>query len=96
MSSMGWLENALWIVSKLETAGFFSSSYSTVVPESVSATPQPQAPGSAGEAGPACLRVDRGSSWFYSRWMLRSAVRERNPADYRDIVLGFRVANTLP
>jgi formylglycine-generating enzyme required for sulfatase activity len=43
-----------------------------------------------------CLRVDRGGSWFYPTWLLRSAPRERNPADYRDAVLGFRVARTLP
>jgi tetratricopeptide (TPR) repeat protein len=27
---------------------------------------------------------------------LRSATRERNPADYRDAIMGFRVARTLP
>ncbi len=27
---------------------------------------------------------------------LRSATRERNPADFRDVVMGFRVAKTLP
>jgi sulfatase modifying factor 1 len=43
-----------------------------------------------------CLRVDRGGSWFYPPWLLRSAPRERNPADYRDVVLGFRVARALP
>jgi formylglycine-generating enzyme required for sulfatase activity len=43
-----------------------------------------------------CLRVDRGSSWYYPPWLLRSAVRERNPADYRDIMMGFRVAKALP
>ena len=52
--------------------------------------------GSAVESGSACLRVDRGGSWFYPPWLLRSAPRERNPADYRDAVLGFRVARTLP
>jgi formylglycine-generating enzyme required for sulfatase activity len=51
--------------------------------------------GSAGEAGNACLRVDRGSSWFYEPWLLRSATRERNPSDYRDIMMGFRVARTV-
>jgi formylglycine-generating enzyme required for sulfatase activity len=51
--------------------------------------------GTAAEAGKACLRVDRGSSWLYPKWILRSATRERNPADYRDIIMGFRVARTL-
>ena len=32
----------------------------------------------------------------YSSWLLRPATRERNPAGYRDIVLGFRLARTLP
>ena len=48
---------------------------------------------SAAEA--ACRRVDRGGSWFYPAWLLRSATRERNPAGYRDAVMGFRVARTL-
>jgi formylglycine-generating enzyme required for sulfatase activity len=43
-----------------------------------------------------CLRVDRGSSWLYPSWLLRSATRERNPADFRDVIMGFRVARTLP
>jgi formylglycine-generating enzyme required for sulfatase activity len=43
-----------------------------------------------------CLRVDRGSSWMFSTWALRSAIRERNPSDYRDTIMGFRVAMTLP
>jgi len=30
------------------------------------------------------------------RGRLRSATRERNPADYRDAIMGFRVARTLP
>jgi formylglycine-generating enzyme required for sulfatase activity len=54
------------------------------------------ASGSAAETGAACLRVDRGGSWYYPAWLLRSATRERNPADYRDAVMGFRVAKTLP
>jgi formylglycine-generating enzyme required for sulfatase activity len=52
--------------------------------------------GSAAETGGACLRVDRGSSWLYPAWLLRSATRERNPADYRDIIMGFRLARALP
>ena len=43
-----------------------------------------------------CLRVDRGSSWMFPTWALRSATRERNPSDYRDTIMGFRVAMTLP
>jgi formylglycine-generating enzyme required for sulfatase activity len=54
------------------------------------------ADGHAAETGDACLRVDRGSSWLYPVWLLRSATRERNPADYRDIIMGFRVARTAP
>jgi len=43
-----------------------------------------------------CMRVDRGASWFFPPWALRSATRERNPEDYRDAYMGFRVARTLP
>jgi formylglycine-generating enzyme required for sulfatase activity len=43
-----------------------------------------------------CLRVDRGAAWTFRTWALRSATRERNPADYRDAIMGFRVAKTLP
>ena len=52
--------------------------------------------GSAAEAGSDCMRVDRGGSWFYPKWLLRSAPRERNPADYRSAIMGFRVARSLP
>ncbi len=51
--------------------------------------------GRASEAGKDCLRVDRGGSWLYPAWLLRPATRERNPADYRDVIMGFRVARTL-
>ena len=38
-----------------------------------------------------------GKAWaVYSSWLLRPATRERNPAGYRDMVLGFRLARTLP
>ncbi len=50
--------------------------------------------GSANKGTKDCLRVDRGSCWLYSTWLLRSATRERNPPDYRDVVMGFRVAKT--
>lgn len=52
--------------------------------------------GSAAESPSGCMRVDRGSCWLYPAWFLRSAIRERNPADYRDAIMGFRVAKTLP
>ena len=52
--------------------------------------------GAASQMGNQCLRVDRGGSWYYPTWLLRSATRERNPADYRDKVMGFRVGRTLP
>lgn len=51
--------------------------------------------GSASEIGDACRRVDRGSSWFYPAWLLRPAVRDRNPASYRDMMMGFRLARSL-
>lgn len=54
------------------------------------------ADGSAATGAKDCLRVDRGSSWMYPLWLLRSATRERNPADFRDVIMGFRVARTLP
>jgi len=47
-------------------------------------------------AGDACMRVDRGGSWLYPSWLLRPATRETNPADFRDAIMGFRVARTLP
>ena len=43
-----------------------------------------------------CLRVDRGSSWMFPAWLLRSATRERNPADFGDRIMGLRVARVLP
>jgi len=43
-----------------------------------------------------CLRVDRGGSWMFPAWLLRPATQERNLADYRDDIMGFRVAKTLP
>lgn len=54
------------------------------------------ADGAAVEAGGTCMRVDRGSSWLFPAWLLRSATRERNPPDFRDFIMGFRVAKTLP
>jgi formylglycine-generating enzyme required for sulfatase activity len=43
-----------------------------------------------------CLRVDRGGSWMFPAWLLRPATRERNPADFRADIMGFRVARSLP
>jgi hypothetical protein len=43
-----------------------------------------------------CMRVDRGGSWMFPAWLLRPATRERNPFDYRNDIMGFRVARTLP
>ena len=54
------------------------------------------ADGSAAESPNGCMRVDRGSCWMFPAWLLRSATRERNPADFRYIMMGFRVARTLP
>jgi formylglycine-generating enzyme required for sulfatase activity len=52
--------------------------------------------GTAAETADGCMRVDRGSCWLYRSWLLRSATRERNPAEFRDVIMGFRVARTLP
>ena len=54
------------------------------------------ADGSAAESPSGCMRVDRGSCWLYPAWLLRSATRERNPPEFRDVIMGFRVAKTLP
>jgi formylglycine-generating enzyme required for sulfatase activity len=43
-----------------------------------------------------CMRVDRGGSWYYPSWLIRPATRERNPPEYRDVIMGFRVARLLP
>jgi len=47
------------------------------------------ADGTASESPNGCMRVDRGSCWLYPSWLLRSATRERNPADFRDVIMGF-------
>jgi len=52
--------------------------------------------GSAAGGDTDCRRSDRGGSWYYPAWLLRAATRERNPPDYKDGVLGFRIAKTLP
>ena len=43
-----------------------------------------------------CLRVDRGGSWMFPAWLLRPATRERNPEDFGDPIMGFRVARSVP
>jgi formylglycine-generating enzyme required for sulfatase activity len=40
-----------------------------------------------------CMRVDRRGSWMFPAWLLRSATRERNPDDYRNAIMGFRVGS---
>jgi len=52
--------------------------------------------GNAAQTKGNCLRVDRGGSWLFPAWLLRSATRERNPANFRDAIMGFRVAKTIP
>jgi formylglycine-generating enzyme required for sulfatase activity len=52
--------------------------------------------GSAAETPAGCRRADRGGSLLYAAWLLRAATRERNPADFRDSIMGFRVARSLP
>jgi formylglycine-generating enzyme required for sulfatase activity len=43
-----------------------------------------------------CLRVDRGGSWMFPAWLLRPATRQRDPAEYRNDIMSFRVARSLP
>jgi formylglycine-generating enzyme required for sulfatase activity len=43
-----------------------------------------------------CLRVDRGGSWMFPAWLLRAATRQRDPDENRSVIIGFRVARTLP
>lgn len=47
------------------------------------------------QSGDCSDRVVRGGSWGSTIVNLRSADRDRNPAGYRDFLLGFRVARTL-
>jgi len=51
--------------------------------------------GSAWKGGEASSRVLRGGSWDVNPQNLRSALRGRDPPDYRDNDIGFRVARTL-
>ena len=52
--------------------------------------------GTPRSTGDCSLRVHRGGSWNNAPHTLRSARRERNPAEYRSVSIGFRVARTLP
>ena len=47
------------------------------------------------QEGISSVRVIRGGSWFLKPEYLRSAIRGRNPPDYRYDNLGFRLARTL-
>lgn len=51
--------------------------------------------GRAVETTANCLRVDRGGSWLYPAWLLRSSTRERNPAQFHDRIMGFRLVRNL-
>lgn len=66
------------------TEDCYAANYATASPE-----------GRPNESANDCLRVDRGGSWLYPAWLLRSATRERNSAKFRDIIMGFRVARSL-
>jgi formylglycine-generating enzyme required for sulfatase activity len=52
--------------------------------------------GSPADGAKDCLRSERGASWYHVPWLFRSATRERNPANFRDMEMGFRVVKTLP
>ena len=77
------------------TEDCYDNSYSGV-PSDGSANENPSTDVQAKDSQGRCLRVDRGSSYLYPAWLLRSATRERNPEDFRDVIMGFRVAKTLP
>ena len=77
------------------TEDCYDNTYSTA-PADGHATETPSSDVHARDSKGNCLRVDRGSSWMFPTWALRPATRERNPADYRDSIMGFRVAKTIP
>jgi len=52
--------------------------------------------GSVDTSGNCVRRMVRGGSWFTGQGFLRSAMRSADDAGFRDIVLGFRLARTLP
>jgi formylglycine-generating enzyme required for sulfatase activity len=77
------------------TEDCYDNSYSGIASDgraNESASSDPKAKDGQGN----CLRVDRGGSWMFPAWLLRPATRERNPADYRNDIMGFRVARTFP
>ena len=51
--------------------------------------------GSAGLQGNHVGRVQRGGSWDFEPWALRSAICSGSEPDIRHVVLGFRVSRTL-
>jgi formylglycine-generating enzyme required for sulfatase activity len=77
------------------TQDCYDNSY-TGIPTDGRANETPSSDPKANDSQGKCLRVDRGGSWMFPAWLLRPATRERNPADYRNVILGFRVARTLP
>jgi formylglycine-generating enzyme required for sulfatase activity len=77
------------------TEDCYDNSY-TPAPADGRANETPSSDVHANDSQGNCLRVDRGAAWMFRTWALRSATRERNPADYRDTIMGFRVARTLP
>jgi formylglycine-generating enzyme required for sulfatase activity len=77
------------------TEDCYDNSYA-VAPSDGRANETPSSDVQANDSNGKCLRVDRGGSWMFPAWLLRPATRERNPADFRDIIMGFRVARTLP
>lgn len=77
------------------TQDCYDNSYAGALPDG-RANETPSSDVHANDSQGRCLRVDRGSSYLYPAWLLRSATRERNPADFRDVIMGFRVAKTVP
>jgi formylglycine-generating enzyme required for sulfatase activity len=77
------------------TEDCYDNSYAGI-PADGRANDTPSSDVKANDSHGKCLRVDRGGSWMFPAWLLRPATRERNPADYRDVIMGFRVARTLP
>jgi formylglycine-generating enzyme required for sulfatase activity len=77
------------------TEDCYDNSY-TLAPADGRANETPSSDVHANDSHGACLRVDRGASFMFRTWALRSATRERNPADYRNAIMGFRLARALP
>ncbi len=77
------------------TEDCYDNSYASI-PADGRANTTPSSDPKANDSHGKRLRVDRGGSWMFPAWLLRPATRERNPADYRNATMGFRVAKTLP